>query len=300
MAATAVIGRNEELTAIGAFIDAVAEGPAALVLSGEAGIGKTMLWQAGVAQARARAGCVLTCRGIEGEASLSFAGLSDLLGGVLEEVLPQLVAPRRRALEVALLLVEPGTEASDAHAVGLAVLDVLRALADQGPLLLALDDAQWLDPASDQPKGDLPVAGFPRPLEVPIPPECEGWEEFYSYDMLFSEERRGFDESRFWFHDRLHYAEPFHPFDAVYHRYLIAGFNQGSARLFVVPPSLGLEVRILNGYVYLSGNSVTDEVTLARRAALFATRWLLLRALGATRRALAGEGRSGDPGTGGG
>ena len=148
MAATAVIGRNEELTAIGAFIDAVAEGPAALVLSGEAGIGKTMLWQAGVAQARARAGCVLTCRGIEGEASLSFAGLSDLLGGVLKEALPQLVAPRRRALEVALLLVEPGTEASDAHAVGLAVLDVLRALADQGPLLLALDDAQWLDPAS--------------------------------------------------------------------------------------------------------------------------------------------------------
>jgi len=107
-----------------------------------------MLWQAGVAEARGRVECVLTCRGIEGEASLSFAGLSDLLGGVLEEVLPQLVAPRRRALEVALLLVEPGTEASDAHAVGLAVLDVLRALADRGPVLLALDDAQWLDPAS--------------------------------------------------------------------------------------------------------------------------------------------------------
>jgi len=125
---------------------------------------------------------------------------------------------------------------------------------------------------SDQPMGDLPVAGFPRPLEVPIPPECEGWEEFYSYDMLFSEDRREFDESRFWFQDGLHYAEPYYPFDAVYHRYVVAGFNQGSARLFVVPPSLGLEVRILNGYVYLSGNSVTDELTLARRAELFATR----------------------------
>jgi len=180
MATTAVIGRDEELAAIGAFLDAVPQGPAALVLSGDAGIGKTMLWQAGVAEARGRVECVLTCRGIEGEASLSFAGLSDLLGGVLEEVLPQLVAPRRRALEVALLLVEPGTEASDAHAVGLAVLDVLRALADRGPVLLALDDAQWLDPASagvlqialrrlrDEPIGLLITFRGGRRLSLPL------------------------------------------------------------------------------------------------------------------------------------
>jgi DNA-binding CsgD family transcriptional regulator len=148
MATTAVIGRDEEITAIGAFIDAVPQGPAALIVSGEPGIGKTMLWRGGVAEARARFASVLTCRGIESEASLSFSGLSDLLGGVLDEVLPELVAPRRRALEGALLLIDPGTEASDAHAVGLAVLDVLRLVAEKGPVLLALDDAQWLDPAS--------------------------------------------------------------------------------------------------------------------------------------------------------
>ena len=56
--------------------------------------------------------------------------------------------PRRRALEVALQLAEPGDRAPDAHAIGLALLDVLRALAERGPVLVALDDVQWLDPAS--------------------------------------------------------------------------------------------------------------------------------------------------------
>jgi pyruvate,water dikinase len=125
---------------------------------------------------------------------------------------------------------------------------------------------------ADEHTDPKPITGFPSPLEVPIPAECEGWEQFYPYDLLFSEDRREFDDNRFWFQDGVHYAEPYHPFDAVYHSYLIAGFNQASARLFVVPPSLGLEVRILNGYVYLSGNSVTDAATLARRGELFAAR----------------------------
>jgi DNA-binding CsgD family transcriptional regulator len=91
---------------------------------------------------------VLTCHGIEAEASFAFAGLSDLLVGVVGEVAPMLVPPRRRALEVALQLAEPGEVAPDAHVIGLALLDALRALAEAGPVLVALDDAQWLDPAS--------------------------------------------------------------------------------------------------------------------------------------------------------
>ena len=70
----------------------------------------------------------------------------------------------------------------------------------------------------------------------------------------------------------MHYAEPFYPFDAVLPEFLLVGFSQASARLFVVPSSLGFECRILNGYVYLSGNSVTDEATIARRAELFERR----------------------------
>jgi DNA-binding CsgD family transcriptional regulator len=144
----AVIGRDEELGAVRAFLERLADGPGALVLSGEAGIGKTILWQAGVEDARERLDRVLTCHGVEAEASLSFAGLSDLLGGVLAEAGPSLAPPRRRALEIALLLAEPGGVAPDPHAIGLAVLDSLRVLAEQGSVLVALDDAQWLDPGS--------------------------------------------------------------------------------------------------------------------------------------------------------
>src|SRR5215469_16708673 len=143
-----VIGRDEELAAIGAFLDGVWSGPRALVFAGEAGIGKTLLWEAGVAQARGRGGRVLSCRGAEAEASLSFAALSELFGPIFDEVAPSLPGPRRRALAVALLLAEPGEERPDEHAIGLAVLDSLRALAVDRPVLVALDDAQWLDPAS--------------------------------------------------------------------------------------------------------------------------------------------------------
>jgi predicted ATPase len=143
-----LVGRDEELGAIEAFVAGVELGPQALVVAGEAGIGKTVLWREGVEAARLRYGCVLTCRGVEAEASLSFAGLSELLAPVLDEVTPSLAPPRRRALEVALLLVEPGEAAPDAHAIGLAVLDVLRVLAARAPLVVAVDDAQWLDPAS--------------------------------------------------------------------------------------------------------------------------------------------------------
>jgi DNA-binding CsgD family transcriptional regulator len=143
-----LVGRDVELGAIEAFVAGVARGPQALVVAGEAGIGKTALWRAGVEAARLRHGCVLTCRGVEAEAFLSFSGLSELLAPVLEDVTPSLAPPRRRALEVALLLVEPGDAAPDAHAIGLAVLDVLRVLAARAPLVVAVDDVQWLDPAS--------------------------------------------------------------------------------------------------------------------------------------------------------
>jgi DNA-binding CsgD family transcriptional regulator len=146
--AGAVIGRDEELAAIGAFLDGVWSGPRALVFAGEAGIGKTLLWEAGVAQAKGRIGRVLSCRGAEAEASLSFAALSELVGPVFDEVALSLAGPRRRALAVALLLAEPGEERPDAHAIGLGVLDALRVLASDAPVVVALDDAQWLDPAS--------------------------------------------------------------------------------------------------------------------------------------------------------
>jgi pyruvate,water dikinase len=115
-------------------------------------------------------------------------------------------------------------------------------------------------------------SGLLSPFEVQIPAGCEGWEEMYPYHLLFSEDRRAFDESRFWFQDSLHWPEPFCPFDALQVDFALVGFGQASARLFVIPASLGVEARVLNGYVYLSDNSVTDEAVIARRAALFERR----------------------------
>ena len=146
--AGAVIGRDGELGFVEGFLDEVAGGPAALVLSGEAGIGKTILWQVGVAQARRRFAYVLTCRAVEAEAVLSFAGLSELFGEALVEVADGLLPPRRRALEVALLLAEPGDGPPERLAIALAVHDLLGVLAQRGPVLLAIDDVQWLDPPS--------------------------------------------------------------------------------------------------------------------------------------------------------
>ncbi len=146
--AQTVIGRDEELGAIQAFLAEARQGPRALVLSGEPGIGKTVLWEHGVEEAERGFDLVLVHRAIEAEASLSFAGLSDLLEPVMEGVVSSLPPPRRRALEVALWLAEPGEQPPEPGAIGLAVLDVLRALAAEGPLVVALDDIQWLDAAS--------------------------------------------------------------------------------------------------------------------------------------------------------
>ena len=90
-------------------------------------------------------------------------------------------------------------------------------------------------------------AGFPSPLEVSLPPECEGWEQLYPIHSVFAEDRRAFEDGRFWFQDAVHYAEPYYPFDAICLDSTMIGFSQASARLFAIPTSLGLEHRILGG-----------------------------------------------------
>jgi DNA-binding CsgD family transcriptional regulator len=143
-----LIGREEEFAAVEGFLVRSGLSPAVLVLSGEPGIGKTALWELGVERARERAATVLCYRAVEAEAGISFAGLSELLAGVVDEILPALAVPRRRALEVALLLEEPTGRGPDPRAIGLALLDGMRTLAAAGPVVVAVDDLQWLDPAS--------------------------------------------------------------------------------------------------------------------------------------------------------
>ena len=125
--------------------------------------------------------------------------------------------------------------------------------------------------AEGRPRLDA-AEGFSSPLEVTFPHDCDGWEELYPPHVLFAEDRRAFEESRFWFQDAVHYAEPYYPFDAICLDSTMIGFSQASARLFAIPTSLGLEHRILGGYIYLSPNSITDEATIAERTELFTAR----------------------------
>jgi hypothetical protein len=99
-----LVGREEELRALVDLLEAPETFPRVAVLFGEAGIGKTTLWLAGV-EAGDRLGYrVLASRPSEAEVRYSFAGLSDLLGETVAEILSELPAPQRRALESALAL----------------------------------------------------------------------------------------------------------------------------------------------------------------------------------------------------
>jgi DNA-binding CsgD family transcriptional regulator len=141
------VGRQTELASVHAFLERAAEGPLALVLEGEAGIGKSTIWSAGIDAAREQGFRVLVSRPAEAESGLVHAGLGDLFEDVLEEVLPALSTPRRRALEAA-LLVEDNPDGSDPRTLGVAVRSALDALAADAPVVLAVDDVQWLDPST--------------------------------------------------------------------------------------------------------------------------------------------------------
>jgi DNA-binding CsgD family transcriptional regulator len=145
-----LVGRRQELAAIDAFLAADADGAAALVVEGEAGIGKTSVWREGIERARGSDYRVLLARPVGAEVRLSLAGLGDLLGEVVDEALPGLPEPQRNALEVALLRSE-SRGSPDVRAVGVALAEVLRTLSRRAAVLIAVDDLQWLD----RPSGEL-------------------------------------------------------------------------------------------------------------------------------------------------
>jgi len=142
-----LVGREDELAAIVRLLDAREQLPSVAVLPGEAGIGKTTLWLAGIDAAAARDYQIISCRPSEAETGFAFAGLADLLGAFAGDVLPELPPIQRWALEAALLLGESEIQADD-RAVAAAFLAALRLIARNRPLCLAVDDIQWLDEAS--------------------------------------------------------------------------------------------------------------------------------------------------------
>jgi DNA-binding CsgD family transcriptional regulator len=143
------VGRDVEIAAVERFLDRVAETGGALVLDGEAGIGKTTIWREALARATARPFRVLVARPAEAETALSYAALADLVAGAYDEVRDRLPPPQQQALDIAVLSGESDGPA-DARTTAVGFLGVLEALAVEGPVIIAVDDVQWLDRASER------------------------------------------------------------------------------------------------------------------------------------------------------
>jgi DNA-binding CsgD family transcriptional regulator len=148
MAEPSLLGRDAELRELERTLDALERRPAALVLQGEPGIGRTALVRAAARRAGERGMRVLSCAGAAAEAALPWVALADLLGGVAHERLAALPARERAALDAVLLRAGAPPAGPDPRVVATAVRALVAQLARERPLLLAIDDAQWLDRAS--------------------------------------------------------------------------------------------------------------------------------------------------------
>lgn len=143
-----LVGREPELVALSRFVHDLTEKPQDLLFEGEAGIGKTVLWRAGVEAAQGAGHRVLVSRPGENEMGLSYSGIGDLIGDVFDEALAEAPNLQREALEIALLHKEAGALRPDQRAISLGVLGAFRTLSAAGPVVIAIDDLQWMDGSS--------------------------------------------------------------------------------------------------------------------------------------------------------
>jgi len=148
VAHTELVGREDEIVQLREFVRNVGEAPRAVVVRGEAGIGKTTLWNAAVDEARAAGLTVLAARCVETELPLGLVGLSDLLQDVFSETQNDVHDDQRSALAVAIGLEAPHGGHPDGIMLSRAFLALLSALACKTSVLMARDDVQWLDEAS--------------------------------------------------------------------------------------------------------------------------------------------------------
>ncbi|MGA1501508.1 MAG: hypothetical protein ACO38Z_02720 [Candidatus Nanopelagicales bacterium] len=112
---------------------------------------------------------------------------------------------------------------------------------------------------------------FPSPFDIETPAGAEGWQEMYVYSSLFSESRKEFEDSIFWFQDGVHWPKVLTPWDATFYEFAIASLSQYNTRHLQVPPANGIAFRILNGYGYLTPVPA-DPATIEARVENFMDR----------------------------
>src|SRR5215472_4175765 len=102
------------------------------------------------------------------------------------------------------------------------------------------------------------LSAFPSPYSIQTPPG--------------GERRRDTDEHRFWFWNSMHFPAPHPAFDVICIDSPYQAVGAWQNRVFAVPPAMGIDYRVVNGYVYISGNPVTDPEQIAERADFFQKR----------------------------
>ncbi|HEY2779087.1 MAG TPA: AAA family ATPase [Gaiellaceae bacterium] len=145
-----LVGRDAELRAADAFAAAMRGGLAALVFGGAAGIGKTSVWRAATDAVDRTGARIITTRASQVEMPIPLGHLADLLGDTLPAMDRSLPEPQRAALAIGLGLESAETVRPDWLALARATLALLALLARDQPVVIAIDDAQWLDPASQR------------------------------------------------------------------------------------------------------------------------------------------------------
>ena len=173
-----LIGREQELARAQDFLTAARKRFSVHLLEGEAGIGKTSVFDEIVRRARADGVLILQCRAVQAEAKLALSAVADLLEGAPAPAIESLPGPQRRALEVSLLRADPGNEPVTDRVLATAVRSVVVHLSTRQPVLVAIDDLQWLDAASvtvlgyvlrrlvDEPVGVLAVQRLGEPARL--------------------------------------------------------------------------------------------------------------------------------------
>jgi DNA-binding CsgD family transcriptional regulator len=145
-----IVGRDDERAIVAQFVAIAADRPAALTIDGAPGVGKTELFRHAVGVAALAGLRVLRTSPVEQELPLTFTGLTDLLAPLETERIDDLATPQRAAIAAAILREPGGAEPPDERAIGTGLATVLNRLADEGPLLVAIDDVQWLDQSSER------------------------------------------------------------------------------------------------------------------------------------------------------
>jgi DNA-binding CsgD family transcriptional regulator len=143
-----LLGREAEAAKVSRFLGELSCEPHVLLIEGEAGIGKTTLLREAHDMAVRLGHMVLSAFPAESEVPLEFAALADLLERIPPDVVGGLPVPQRHAVCQAVLCAEPAQRSTDPRTTATAVLTLLRGLAKKQPVLVVVDDLQWLDTSS--------------------------------------------------------------------------------------------------------------------------------------------------------